>query len=500
MQNIKSRMARASLWISVSRAATSVLTIISTIILARLLLPADFGIVALAMTIVAVLTAMTQTSMASAIIHLKNPTDDHYHTAWTLGVGRGIVLALILALIARPVSNLYRAPELEDVIYFLTLTALMTGAANPRLIKLQKQLIFRQVFYVTVTQSVVTLVASVALAYTYRSYWGIVMGTVAGQAASLAVSYMLFPFRPRFSLKHFRELWSFSMWTSLSQIVNTVNYRFDHLLIGAFLSRSMLGYYSVGSRLANLASRETVLPLTQVLFPAFSLVSGEQERLRQAYQRSQATVTALALPAGIGLALIAEPLVLLAMGEHWRPAVAVVQVLASLYAVQTLIRLANPLAMAIGQTQLLFRRSLQMFLLRLPLVSTGMYLWGFSGLLAGRLVAGVAAILINMHMVRTLIGVPYVEQLRVNGRCFGATLAMIGAMTGVKSLLAQDASTAGLALAVVVSIVAGAAAYLAATALLWLVQGRPRGPETEAAELLRRFRRRGAKAPVAPVH
>lgn len=494
MQDIKSRLAKASLWISATRGLSAALTFFSLLVLARLLVPADFGLVALASSLLLTLSAFTEISMASALVHLREPTEDHYHTGWTLNVVRGVLLALIFCAIAPPISDLYDEPRLEQVMYVLSASVVLTGLANPRLIMLQKQLIFRQIFFVGVAQNVVTVAVSIVLALIYRSYWALAFGTVAGQLANVIVSYALFPFRPRFGLKHMRELWSFSIWLALGQVVNTVNFRFDHLLIGGYLGRASLGHYSVGSNIAIAPTREAVQPLAQTLFPAFSLLADNADRLRRGYQRAQATITAIALPAGIGFALIADPVVRLAMGEKWAPAIAVVQVIACLYAVQTLGSQAKPLAMATGATRLLFNRSLQMFLLRLPLVATGMYFWGLPGVLAGRATSGTIGTLINILMVRQLVGLKVREQLRVNLRCIASVALMIAAVLSVQALLPDGADSWSRLIVIFASAGTGAIVYIGATSLLWRAAGRPVGPEAEilqfAGKLLGRLRGR----------
>ena len=116
-----------------------------------------------------------------------------------------------------------------------------------------------------------------------------------------------------------REFFSFSAWLTAGQIVNTLNWRFDYLLIGKMLGGTALGYYSVGSNLAMMPTREATAPLTQTIYPGFSSIRDDPARLAAAYQRVQALVAAIALPAGIGVAVIADPLVRLTLGEKWAP-------------------------------------------------------------------------------------------------------------------------------------------------------------------------------------
>jgi O-antigen/teichoic acid export membrane protein len=487
LRNIRPRLVKGSLWITGGRATSNLLTVLSTIMLARILVPADFGLVALASTMLAILSAITNISMASALIHHRNPTPEHYHTAWTLSVVRGLLLALLFCALAWPASLFYRDARLDEVMYALSSVVILTGLANPRLIMMQKRLVFWQVFVLDIANNLVMAAVSIAIALIYDSYWALVLGAIAGQLTGTLLSYSLFPFRPRISWKHVRELWSFSMWLTLGQAINVLNYRVDHLLVGWFLGRAQLGYYTVGRNLAVMPSREAILPLTRTLFPAFSAVADDLVRLRRAYQRAQGVVTAVALPAGIGCALIADPLVRLAMGQKWAPAVPVIQVIAAVYAFQTLGSLIMPLAMATGRNRLLFNRSLQVFVLRLPIVTIGMVYWGLAGFLLGRSVVGVISMFINMSMVRSVTGLGILVQLRANHRCLIAVTTMALVVIGMGRLLPVPAAPAGWAASILLSIGVGASVYIATTLLLWIASGRPPGPEREALDMAKKL-------------
>jgi O-antigen/teichoic acid export membrane protein len=495
VRDIKARLTKGSLWISGGRVLTNLLAVVSTIVLARLLVPADFGLVALGTTMLAILSAITNLSMGAALVQHREPTDAHYHTAWTLGVVRGLGLAAIFCLLGLPLARLYGEPRLDEVMYALSVSVFLTGLTNPRLVMMQRKLVFWQVFVLHVANHLVMAVVSIVVALLYQTYWALVAGAVAGQLVATILSYSLFPFRPHLSLRHAGELWSFSIWLTLGQAVKTMNYRFDHLLIGGFLGRPALGYYTVGSNLAIVAAKEAVLPLTQTLFPAFSAVSDSMERLRRAYQRAQATVTAIALPAGIGFTLIADPLVRLTMGAKWAPAILVIQVVGAAYAFGTLGTLVSPLAMAQGATRYLFNRSLQLFVIRMPFIIAGMYFGGLAGLLAARALVGLIGVVINMSMVRELIGLTIREQLRANLRCLAAAAAMVAVVLLVQHLLPQGTDEPILAARIAASVVAGVATYLGASWCLWWAAGRPLGPETEALELARTLlkRLRGAR-------
>ena len=178
----------------------------------------------------------------------------------------------------------------------------------------------------------------------------------------------MLPFRPRITFGHIGEFFSFSAWLSAGQIVKTLNWRFDYLLVGKVLGTTALGYYTFGSNLARMPTQEATAPLTGTIYPSFASIRDDPPRLAAAYQRVQALVTAIAMPAGVGVAVIADPLVRLALGEKWVPAIFIIQALSSVFAVNTLGSLVQPLGMSKGETKILFLRDTQMLLVRVPII------------------------------------------------------------------------------------------------------------------------------------
>lgn len=490
LKEIRGRLIKSSLWIAGGRVLSNGLNALNTVILARLLLPTDFGLVALATSLFAFLAAITELSLVQALVRTSEPTDDHYHTAWTLGVVRALLLGGGFAVSAPFIAEAYHEPRLQAVIYVLALSAVVSSLQNPKLVALQKDLRFEQTFILTTVCSLLNVACAIGVAVATRSYWALVVGAIVSQAAYAVLSYLFVPYRPQPRINRLGELWRFSLWVSLGQIVHTVNYRADQFLVGTFVGQRQLGLYTVGSRLAVMPGQEIVRPLTATLFPAFSLVKDDPVRLARAYARTQGMVTAIALPASLGFALLADPAVRLLLGEKWIAAIPVVQMIGVLYSLDTLGSLVNPLAMSRGETRVLFIRSCQKLALRLPLLIVGLYFGGLMGLLYGRMLAGALGNLIDMAMINRLIGLSIVDQLKANLRVFLAAGAMSVAALGLSALIGHPQGQLALGATLVGVASAGAATYVLATLALWVAAGRPDGPETEIIHSLSRLTRR----------
>lgn len=489
-------MARGTIWVAGARILVNLIAFFSTILLARLLTPSDFGIVAIASAIVAIVTALSELSLAEALIQHRDPTDAHFHSAWTLNLARSTMIGLVIAALAVPLARSYGDPRLIDILLVIAAATAISGASNPKLLIFQRNLVFWQDFAFSVSQKVAGFIAAIAVAIVFRSYWALVCGTVATQLCAIIASYLLLPFRPRVRFREARELLSFSVWLTLSRAVNMLNWRSDQLVIGYFLGSTQLGFYTVGDNLASLPTREAIAPLTQTLFPAFARLSDDAERLREAYRRTHAILCAIAFPVGVGFAVVAEPLVLLLMGAKWLPSVPMVQILTVVIALSVLTMPLQALAMAAGETRVLFGRDLRNLLIRVPFMLVGLWIgWRTSigpvmGIIWGRAVSNIVGNLLNMVLVRRIIGLGVGAQIVAVWRTGLGSLAMVAAAMAAQTLIPDGGSTALLLARVAVAVAAGTLAYGATLALLWIGQGRPAGAEAEIVTLAGQVRRK----------
>lgn len=502
MDGIRGRLTRGVAWIGLSRVAVATIGVASTLLLARLLTPEDFGLVAIATTLMAVVGSLTELSLSTALVQHADPKDEHFHTAFTLNALRSLIIGSLLIAAASPIADLYGDSRLAPLIVVVAFGSLIGGFQNPRLAALTRSLIFWQEFALSVSQKIAGFVVAAAIAFLFHSYWALVLGVIASQVLGLVLSYVLVPYAPRINLTRWRELFSFSVWLSLAQAVNTLNYNLDKLIVGYVLGPVPLGTYVVGDNLASMPTREVAGPIGQTLFPGFSRITDSTTRLRHAYQRSQQLICAIALPAGLGFAAMAQLLVPLAIGSHWTDAILVIQVIGTVMALQTLILTVQPLALALGETRVLFYRDLAYLVIRVVAVVAGMILWGLPGILFGRALSAVIGIGINLMLVQRLIGLAAWQQVAVNVRAFVSSGVMVAAVLAMTAQVHQQPGT-GLVVTTLMICIAGALIYTAMSVILWWSAGRPDGPETLVADLAGRVRRRlgagllalGGKAP-----
>jgi O-antigen/teichoic acid export membrane protein len=487
----KKLLIKGAAWMGSSRLLVNAIGLVSTMMLARMLVPEDFGLVAIAESVFALVAAITELSLAHSLIQLRKPRAHHYDTAWTLNVLRALLLAIVMVGLGFPIAQLYGDDRLIDLFFVLGAATFIGGFENPKLALFTRDLIFWQEFALRVASKLVGFIVAIAIAYTYQSYWALVLGSLAAQITVVIVSYIVHPYRPRISLRGYRDLLSFSVWLTLSYGIQTANWRLDPVMLGLFVPSGTVGQFAVGNRLAYLPVKEGLGPILTLFFPAFSRMQGDMPRLRYAYLNGQGMVCLLAMPVAAGFAILAAPLVELALGAKWLPAVPVIQVFAVLSALHV-IENSQPLAMALGRTKDVFRRDLRVFLIRVPIVLFGLFAGAGSefgallGIVAGRAVSGLINIGLNMRLVTILSGIPAAQQMAVALRpvlaasMMGAILLMLGNKLDLFSVSGSSPQHIGL------MIVLGALIYPLLLLGLWLIAGRPAGAERGYLDLLQR--------------
>jgi PST family polysaccharide transporter len=478
-------------WLGTAKIIINCLALISTIVLARLLTPEDFGLVAIVLALLAIIEAVTDLSLASALIHLKSLTEYHFHTAWSLNFVRGLIMAAIFASASSMIADYYDDPRLVNIMLIISLSIMVSGLTNPKIVVLTKSLVFWQEFAVTVSQKLMAVVVSIFVAIYFRSYWALVAGVITSQVIGVLVSYLIIPYKPKFSFVHIRDIWSFSIWLTLGKIVNTLNWKFDQLVIGSYLGNKTLGFYAVGDNLAGMPTREAIQPLENTLFPGFSHIAHDKNRLRAAYVKAQSLITAIALPLGIGFALVAQSLIPLVMGEKWQPAIQVVEIIAGVYVLQTIGSQAQPLAMALGYTKAIFKRDLAMFIIRLPVIILSLIYFGLFGLLIGRVFTGTLSLIINMFLIQHMLALNVIAQLKNNIRSIMSVLVMSASVL----LFNYAFKIPDLLTVLVLNIAIGGLIYISSHTLIWLLMNKPLGPETELLNLInKRFKKSQTQA------
>jgi len=311
-----------------------------------------------------------------------------------------------------------------------------------------------------------------------------VIGVVAGFGVGCALSYAMHPYRPRFSLARIRELWSFSQWIFVQGVGNFIGTKIDEVLVAGIGSAHQLGLYTVASEIGSMPGSEIAAPLNRALLPGFAKLQHDPHRLAVAYLNVLGTVSAVTFPAGLGLALVANELVLILLGGKWIDAVPFLALLAVFGAIRASNSLAGSLLLGSGRAAvaagIAWLNAALLLAIALPIVgrygAEGVAVAKLAGsvLLAGLIFVGIARI--------TEVKVRYVvERL---WRTFAASFLMAVAVASV------PATNFGVVVDLVTKVFVGIVSYCAALLLFWQLSGRPEGAERFLLGTLRRLTQR----------
>ncbi|MEE4270339.1 MAG: lipopolysaccharide biosynthesis protein [Thermoanaerobaculales bacterium] len=474
------RIATGVGWLYGYRWVERIIDFASVVVLARILAPDDFGLVAIAASVVTIIEGLSAFDVTKALIRHRDDDRSLYDTAWTLSALRGLLAAVIMIVISLIVDD----PRIAAILVALALSPILTGLANPRFVMFERDLVYSRLAILTLGARILAFAVTVVIAVLTRSYWALVIGMLAGTLASLVLGYVLRPFRPRPSLARFGDIFAFSGWLSLTSVVTTLAMETDKIIVGRLLGITEAGYYFMTQRIGVLPTRELVSPLQRILFPSFSELVADTARLRQAALESVNVIGTLSLPAGFGFALIAGDFVPLVLGDQWASTVPLLVVLVPYLGFRATLSMALPCVMALGRTRLLFGVSLVYGLIHLPLFIGCTAAFGLSGAIWSIVGAGVVYTALNAWMLHRCLGLGPGELAIQLRRPLAAALAMVGAVLGLRAalpsaFLAAPPSWVSLAGTVVV----GATVFTAVVACLWRVEGRPPGLERRLLDL-----------------
>jgi O-antigen/teichoic acid export membrane protein len=488
------RIAAGAVWTISFRMVDRLIGVASTLILARLLAPADFGVVAMATTLIALLEIVTVGEFGSAIIQNPTATRDHYDSAWTLSFLFGIAAALLMILVAKPTAAFFDEPRLVPVIWALSAVPIIEGLYNMGCIDFRKYLQFERDFVYQVGRKIIGFAIVVPLAFAFRSYWALIGGMLAGRLGGTLLSYALHPFRPRFSLKSAGSLYRFSRWIMLNNALTFLSTRGAHLVIGRIAGPQSLGIYTVSHEMANLPTTELAVPINRAVFPGYAKLRDDRTAMQQGFLRVIGLIATVALPAGLGMASVSHLFVPTVLGNKWLAAAPLISILAIGGGIHVLQANIESLYYSLGLPKLRALVTLLEIAVFLPLVLILLKKFGLPGVGFAFLATTLFIVPVNFKIALRLLALSPRDLLDVIWRPIVAALTMAGVVIYFfpPGPQAGDTWITGKALAEGVAL--GATTYAAALFALWATAGRPPGAElwilSQASELVRRLRAR----------
>lgn len=376
------RTVKSGIWVTLTNVFDRVLQLGRLVVLARILSPADFGLMGIALLTLAVLRQFSQLGIDTALIQREEENIDHYlNTAWSMKIARSVIIAAVAFLLAPYAAAFFNEPRTTDIIRVLALTPLIGGFHNPGPVYFGKDLEFHKDFVYSLSGTVANVAVAIPAALVFQNVWALVFGSLAAAVTSLLVSYVIHDYRPRptFDFEQARELFGYGKWIFGSGIVLFLINQGDDAFVGWFLGAAALGFYQMAYRFSNAPATEITHVISRVVFPAYSKVQSEQEKLREGYLRTVQLTTVISFPAAAGIVVISPIFVEVFLGSKWLPMVLPMQVLAMWGAIRSLGATVGPLFEALGRPDV----NTKLQALKLVLIAVFIYpataMWGITG-------------------------------------------------------------------------------------------------------------------------
>ena len=473
------------------------LGLISTVVLVRLLVPADFGLIAMAMSVIAALELLRAFNFDLALIQNQGADRSFYDAAWTLDILFGGLLGVLVLALALPAAQFYGEPRLESVMHALALGTFISGFENIGVVAFRKDLTFHKEFALRVGQKLCALAITLPLAFALRSYWALVIGMVGGSLCGVLISYVAHPFRPRLSLAATSQLLSFSKWLLAHDTVRFLRDRTPDFLIGRIAGPHALAMFSMGFEIASLPTTELVSPINRAVLPAYAKMADNLETLRRGFLDVIGLVALLALPAGFGIAATSGLIVATVLGDQWLAAIPLISVLAIFGGLNALTTNCGAVHLALGRPRTAMMIDVAHVAFLVPALIWSGYYYGAIGV-AWTYLASVVLVSIPLSYAVTMarLGLPAKRVASLLWRPAVATALMY-----VVAYEAAERLRPGVA-ALLFVVALAAATYAVALVSLWLVAGQPAGPEKTVADRFvlptwQRFAVRRVSAPAA---
>ncbi len=329
MTNLKQETAKGFFWSAIERFSVQGLQFLMGLVLARLLLPSDYGLVGMLAIFLAISQTFVDSGFSSALIQKKNRTDTDYSTAFFFNIGVGLFFYLVLFFTAPLIANFYDTPELTSLTKVIGLNVFITSLAVVQRAKLTIKLDFKTQAKASLTSVFIGGCVGIAMAYKGYGVWALVVQSLLRNGLNTIFLWFLSKWIPKavFSTTSFKKLFSFGSKLLGAGLLNTIFQNIYLLVIGKLFSASELGFYTRAQQFQKMPSQNITGIIQRVTFPVLSSIQDDDEKLIKAYRSFIRLSAFVVFPLMIGLAVVAEPLIRLILTEKWMPTVPLLQLL-----------------------------------------------------------------------------------------------------------------------------------------------------------------------------
>jgi len=327
--SLSHKVSKGVIWVTSAGICARCLNFVSAIILARLLMPSDFGLMAIAMAIISFSQGTTQTGFESALIQKQDKPEDFLNTAWTFELVRYLILFLLIFLAAPLFASFFREPRAVAILRVTSLTLVFQGLRNIGVVYFRKNLDFHKQFILETVPLMAYISMVIPLAFSLRNVWALVWASLTLSAVTCLISYVMHSYRPHFEfdIKKAKELFNFGKWILGSAIIVMIREQGMTMFVGKFLGIPILGFYNRAGTFSTMIFQQISEVVWKVGYPAYSQLQVDSIRFRQACLKTLHLLTFIGFPMAGGLFVLSRDFVHLFLTDKWLPVVPLIQIL-----------------------------------------------------------------------------------------------------------------------------------------------------------------------------
>ena len=401
------------IWKLAERSGSQAISFIVTIILARLLMPSDYGTIALVMVFLTILQVFADSGFGVALIQKKNADDLDFSSVFYVNIAVGTLLYVIMWLAAPTIASFYGMPDLVALVRVMSLVLLINSLRNVQQAYVSKHMLFKRFFYATLGGSLVSAVVGISMAYLGFGVWALVAQQLTNNAIGTAILWFTVNWRPKLicSLERLKGLFSFGWKMLSSALLDTGYQQLWQLIIGKLYSPSDLAFFNQGQKFPNLIVTNINASIDSILLPTMASEQDHRERVRDMTRRAIKTSIFIMAPMMMVLAFSSTNVVTLVLTEKWLPCVPFLCIFCINYMFWP-VHTANLNAInALGRSDIFLKLEIIKKVVGISVLLFTMQ-YSVMAMAYGMLLTGVLSQIINSWPNRKLLGYGYLHQLR----------------------------------------------------------------------------------------
>ncbi|NMM27753.1 MAG: lipopolysaccharide biosynthesis protein [Glaciimonas sp.] len=452
-------------WVALSQAARVVSQLVSMTVLARLLAPEAYGLMALAAIVTNLAYLFRDMGTAAAVIQAKNVSLVMASTVHWTNVGLGLLIGVLIAATAPLMAHIFHETGLANVLYLLALVFPMTGLSVLHQALLERESKFSIVASAEIVAALVGLAAALLLAWRGAGVMSLVFQIIVATLVSTSIIVMQSTFRPgmHWSAHAFKSIARFSGNVSLFNVVLYFSRNADSMVIGRILGTAVLGVYSMAYRVMLFPLQNMTFVISRVLYPIMSRKQDAVADVARLYLKAVGFIAFLTAPLMAGLFALREPFVHLLLGEKWHASAVILAWLAPVGFIQSLVSTTGTVLMSRGSTGLMLRLGLLGAVLQIGAFVIGAR-WGIEGVAAAYLAANILNAIPALYFSGRMIGITFGALMRCIAPAATASIFMASVVIATEQVVLASVHNA--LLAFLIMVVMGAATYGVASLLL----------------------------------